>query len=132
MGSEMCIRDRSIDSAIPIIKQLVNEGQIVRGFLGIVPLTITRSFVHQFDLPVNTGVFIFRLPMDGPAMRAGLLQNDIITTINDEAIPNAGVLTKVLAKYAPGTEVTIQALRPGVNNDQPLSAKVTLGKRPDQ
>ena len=122
----------SIDSAIPIITQLVNEGRIVRGFLGIVPVTITRSIARQATLPVNTGIVIARISMDSPAMRAGLLRGDIVVTINDEEIPNAGVLTRVLAKYAPGTEVTIQVLRPGVNNDQPLSAKVTLGKRPDQ
>ena len=122
----------SIDSAIPIITQLVNEGRIVRGFLGIVPVTITRSIARQATLPVNTGIIIARISMDSPAMRAGLLRGDIVVTINDEEIPNAGVLTRVLAKYAPGTEVTIQVLRPGVNNDQPLSAKVTLGKRPDQ
>ena len=122
----------SIDSAIPIITQLVNEGRIVRGFLGIVPVTITRSIARQATLPVNTGIIIAGISMDSPAMRAGLLRGDIVVTINDEEIPNAGVLTRVLAKYAPGTEVTIQVLRPGVNNDQPLSAKVTLGKRPDQ
>lgn len=122
----------SIDSAIPIIKQLVAEGRIVRGFLGIVPVTITRSIARQATLPVNTGIVIARISMDSPAMRAGLLHGDIVVTINDEGIPNTGVLTRVLAKHAPGTEVTIQILRPGVNNDQPLSAKVTLGKRPDQ
>ena len=122
----------SIDSAIPIIKQLVNEGQIVRGFLGIVPVAITQSIARQANLPVNTGIVITRISMDSPAMRGGLLGGDIVVTINDEEIPNAGVLTRVLAKYAPGTEVTIQILRPGVNNDQRLSAKVTLSKRPDQ
>ena len=122
----------SIDSAIPIIKQLVNEGHIVRGFLGIVPVAITRGIARQTNLPVNTGIVIAGISMDSPAMRGGLLRGDIVVTINDEEIPNVGVLTRVLAKYAPGTEVTIQVLRPGVNNGQRLSAKVTLSKRPDQ
>ena len=122
----------SIDGAIPIIKQLIDEGQIVRGFLGIVPVTITRSIARQANLPVNSGIVIAGVSTDSPAMQAGLLRGDIVVTINAEEIPNAGVLTRVLAKYAPGSEITVRIIRPGVNNDQPLETTVILDERPDQ
>ncbi len=121
----------AIDGARPVIDELIESGQVVRGFLGVGSATITRGIAHQFELPVNQGILITHVTTDSPALQAGLRRGDILVAINDVPVPDVGVLHRVLAQYAPGREVTVRFIRPDDTN-QPRETRVALGRRPDQ
>ena len=120
----------AIDGARPIIAELIESGQIERGFLGLVPATITRSVARQFDLPVSQGIVAVQVTAGSPADEGGLRRGDILVAIGEAAVPDAGALSRVLAQYSPGREVAIAYIRPG-GNDQPQETRVRLGRRPD-
>jgi S1-C subfamily serine protease len=121
----------AIDGARPVIAQLVETGQVVRGFLGIGPATITRGLARQLELPVSQGIVVVNVTPGGPADLAGLRVGDILVAINDEPVPDAGTLSRVLAHYGPSDDVAVRYIRPG-GDDQPQETRVRLGRRPDQ
>ena len=121
----------AIDGARLVIDELIESGQVVRGFLGIGPATITRSLARHFDLPVSEGIIVVQITADSPADEAGLRVRDILLAINEEPVPDAGALSRVLAHYGPGDEVVVRFVRPD-GDDQPQESRVRLGQRPDQ
>jgi len=121
----------AVDGARQVINQLIEGGQVVRGFLGVVPATITRSVARQFSLPVSQGIMIVQVTVGSPADDAGIRPSDIVVAINDDAVPDAGALSRILAKYSPGQEVEVRLIRPGGDN-QPQETLVRLGRRPNQ
>ncbi len=121
----------AIDGARPVVAELIESGQVVRGFLGIVPATITRGLARQLELPVSEGIVVAQVTGGSPADEAGLRRSDILLAINEEAVPDAGALGRVLAHYSPGDEIAVRFVRPD-SDDQPQETLVRLGRRPDQ
>ncbi len=123
----------AIDTAKPVLDALIREGQVVRGFMGINTETITHSIARQAGFPVDSGVFVAGVTPGSPADTAGLRRGDILRKINDDPVPDAGTLTRILAKHAPGTTVGVIFIRStGDGGSGELSADVTLGQRPEQ
>ena len=120
----------AIDGAKPIIAELIESGQVERGFLGLAPATITRSVARQFDLPVSQGIVAVQVTAGSPAEEGGLRPGDILVAIGEAVVPDAGALSRILAKYGPGDEVEVRYIRPG-GDDQPQETRIRLGRRPD-
>lgn len=118
----------SIDGAQEIIKELVANGRIERGFLGIASGTITRSIARRFALPVETGVFVLRVTPGSSAEKGGLLPGDIITGLGGDRIDDQGDLTRVLARNKPGAQVEITYIREEETNSR--ISQIVLGRRP--
>jgi serine protease Do len=89
-----------------VADSLVASGRVIRGWLG--------------------GVVILDLNEDGPADRAGLRPQDIITGIDGRQVDNSSVLQNVIARSSPGTEVELGIFRDGGRS----TISVTLGERP--
>jgi len=113
----------SIDTAKPIIQELIDKGRVERGYLGTSLVNITPSIAEQFSLAVDSGVGIGSVQSGSPADRAGLRAGDIIVKAAGEDISNSGDLLRVLAEHRAGETVTIQYYR-----DSSLQeSNVTLG-----
>lgn len=118
----------SISFAIPInsaktaINSYLKNGSIVRPFMGIRYINITREFSALNKLDVNAGALIvagteqgetIAIVPGGPADKAGLMVNDIITQINGEKISENKSVITILSAYNPGDKVEIIYLRKG-------------------
>jgi S1-C subfamily serine protease len=95
----------SIDLAKPIVTELIEDGQVNRGFLGISATQITPDLADTFDLGVDHGVGVQEVEPEGPAERAGLQPGDIIVRIDETEIRNTGELFQALTKYRAGATV---------------------------
>ncbi len=118
-----------INLANSIMSSLLETGTVSRGYLGVQTQALTADEAEGFGLPKDTkGVVITDLnPADGPAAKAGLKREDIITAINDVGVSTRDDLRLVIAQTLPGTKVTVKYIRGG----KPESKEVTLGKLPD-
>ncbi len=113
-----------------IMHSLIDTGTVARGFMGVStdPKMLTPDMAESFGAPRDTkGVLITDLSPDGPAAKAGLKREDIITGINGKSIASREDLRLVVAQNAPGSKVTVNYLRDG----KIRSAEVTLGALPD-
>ena len=113
----------SIDTAKPIVAELVDKGQVERGYLGINLINITPSIAQEFDLPVDSGVGVGSVQRDSPAERAGLVAGDIIVEAAGQEIKNSGDLLGVLTEHRLGETVTVEYYRDGDLEE----VEVTLG-----
>ena len=115
----------SIDLAKPIIEELLTNGRVERGFLGVTPTDITPSLARNLGLPSDRGVGLVSVDPDSPAAEGGLQANDIIIRLAGTEIRNSGDLVEVLRQYREGEEVTVHFYRDGDEEE----TTVTLGGR---
>ncbi len=103
----------SIDTAKPIVSELIDKGQVERGYLGINMVNITPTIAKEYDLAVDSGVGVGFVQGGSPADRAGLIAGDIIVGAAGEEITNSGDLLKVLTDHRVGETITIEYYRDG-------------------
>ncbi len=87
----------NIDSALPLLNQLLSNGFVNRAYLGITGR----------DNPNGPGVLITDIAASGPAEAAGLLAGDVIIAVDDIAIPGMTELQQAIRSKAVGQSVTI-------------------------
>ena len=120
----------SIDSLKPIIDELIMNGRIERGFIGIITATVTRSIARQNDLPVEEGVFLLDVSPGTGAAGAGLQRGDIIVELAGDVVSDSGDLSRILAMHKPGSTVEVRFHREAETDAR--TVQVTLGERPDE
>ena len=113
----------SIDTAEPIVQELISEGRVNRGFLGVTIQEITPSLAQQFDLAVDHGVGIRGVQPGGPADEAGLEQGDIIVRLGSSEIRTSGDLFAALTEHRAGDVVEVEYF----HNGNRETTEVTLG-----
>ncbi len=101
----------SIDTATPIIEELVTQGYVTRPWLGVVLYTVDQIAITQFDLKVNEGVLITQVVADSPAYAAGLQRGDVIVSIGGENVTSIQELTQVLNAATIGEPLEIRYYR---------------------
>jgi S1-C subfamily serine protease len=113
----------AIDSAEPIVQELIDVGRVDRGFLGVSMVEITPSLAESFGLAVDHGIGLQSLEPGGPADAAGLRQGDIIVKLAGDDIKNSGDLFKALTENRAGDRVEVEFFR----GSSQKSAEITLG-----
>jgi serine protease DegQ len=109
-----------------VLDQLIRNGRVVRGYLGIEPEDITPEVAAAFKLPAASGVHVRGVVREGPAQRAGIEPGDILVSINEaRVVDTPGVLGQI-AKLAPGSKARVTVLR----NAKEVGLDVTVGERP--
>lgn len=113
-------------SAKPVLDQIVSQGFVKRGWLGIEPQDMTPDLARAFGLDNATGVIIASVMRDGPAARAGLRVGDIVQSFNGKAIEDTQRMMGRIAATPPGETIELGVYRNGKR--QVLSIKA--GMRP--
>jgi serine protease Do len=116
-----------VDTAIPIMEELEETGEVTRPYLGVeiysldeVPHTEWKS---TLNLPeeVEGGVYIWSVERLSPADQAGLERLDVITQMDGEPIHNMIDLRQILYQEKEiGEEVTITFYRDGEQQETTL------------
>jgi S1-C subfamily serine protease len=106
-----------INTAKQLIPQLEAGKQLQAVWLGIRGGDITSVLAEERNLNVAEGVLIADVVDGGPAARAGLIAEDIITAIDGTSVKTLGALQDALAHHQPGDTVTLAIIRAGSNRD---------------
>ena len=123
----------SIDTALPIIKDIIENPAEKRAWLGVNIADPTDPRVEEDfeDVADDTkGAGLVEVFPDGPADKAGVDAGEIIVAIDDEDISSPEDLTDLLADFDPGDEVTLTLAGPDGERDVTLELEerpVTLG-----
>ncbi|RLC91864.1 MAG: hypothetical protein DRI39_09515 [Chloroflexi bacterium] len=101
----------STDTAIPVIADLIAEGQVRRPYLGVSMLTVTPVVRARYNLAVDSGVLIYAVYRGTPADDAGLQPYDVVTSIGGQEVGSAEEMRLVIHGYQVGDEVEIVYFR---------------------
>jgi S1-C subfamily serine protease len=130
-----------IDTVRKVADQLITDGRVERGFLGVRIVPITPRLSNLFRVPVQHGLLVQLVEPGGPADKAGLragttrvvlagqsyvLGGDVITAVDGKQVRTFEDLSDAVSSKKPGDEVELTISRNG--KTQTLTVK--LGRQP--
>ncbi len=108
--------------AMQIKDQLVKNGKVTRGRIGVVIQSVTQDLAESFGMKTPKGAIVSQVEKDGPAAKAGLQEGDIITAVNGKAIDDSVDMPVIIGSMAPGSIAKLSIIRN--NKDMTLDVKV--------
>ena len=107
-----------------IMNDLINKGNVTRGYLGIQPADLTPALQTEFG--VSSGAWVQEVEEDSPAGKSGIHAADIITSFDGKPVTGELSLREAISSTAPGKAVPVDLLR----NQAPVTLTVTIAPPP--
>jgi serine protease Do len=108
-------------------EQIVKDGHVHRGQIGIVAQTITPALAKGLGLPQDWGVIAADVTPDGPADKAGVKPGDIIVSVAGREMEDARQLENLVYQQPLSAIVDVKAQRDGL----PVSFSMPVIERDD-
>ena len=115
-----------VSLARTVLDQIVRDGEVTRGWLGIEPQSLTRDLAEGLALGRTDGVMIRGLQENGPAQKAGVHLRDVIVEIGGRPTPDVPQLLARIAELPPGSSARVKVWRDG----KLVDVDVTVARRP--
>ena len=121
-----------ISFAIPVnmvrgvMEQIIEHGRVRRGWLGVSSEELPRATAAALGIDPPVALRISSVDPQGPAARAGMRVDDLVTHLNGQPIVNATEALNRVAALSPGSELEIRGFR----GREPLMLVATLEERP--
>lgn len=100
-----------------VMEQLLQNGRVRRGMLGINIQNINEDLADSLNLKDTRGVLVSNVRTGSAADKAGIKRGDVITAINGETVEDSNVLRNKVAGTLPGTEIKIKIWRDGTEQE---------------
>jgi serine protease Do len=109
-----------------VMTQLINDGKVTRGWLGVTIQNFTPELAKEFGLKKAAGALVTDIFDGSPAEQAGLQRGDVILEVNDKKISNVEGLRNLVAQSKVGSKITIKILR----SDKTMVLDVVIAEFP--
>jgi serine protease Do len=106
-----------IDVAMDIVNQLIANGKVSRGRIGVMIQEVTKELAESFGLPKPTGALVASVQKGGPAEKAGIEPRDVILKFDGKTVTSSGDLPRIVGATKPGSKVQVQVWRNGATKD---------------
>ncbi len=122
-----------INAAKGMIKGLIETGKVQRAYLGVAYVTLTPEIADRFNLPATQGAYVYdadgnSIVANSPAAKAGIVNKDVILSVNGTKIDQDNGLSLILAGYMPGDKVTLSVLRDNQKKDINVTLQAYTGQ----
>lgn len=111
-----------VNLAKNIYTQLIEHGNVTRGYLGVTIQDLTAELAKSFGLDDTRGVLVSQVMPDTPAEKAGMKQGDVIVSLNGKPVDASASLRNEVAMTVPGSTIKVGVIRDG--KSKTLSVKV--------
>jgi serine protease Do len=105
-----------------IMDQLIETGEVQRGYIGIYIQDMTHDLARSFDLEEPRGILVAGVGEGSAGEAAGLEQGDILLKLDGEEISSVTTFRSKVALTMPGTVIKLDLLRDG--KAMPLDVKI--------
>jgi len=100
-----------INVAKDLAQEIITRGVLIRPWLGITGLNITREVAYHYGIPVDRGVYVVNVTPDSPADKAGMERGDILLEMGSKRIDTIDELQRTLLERKPGDRIEVTVLR---------------------
>ena len=105
---------------VPVVDQIISTGVVTKGYLGVNPTNLPPELVQMLELRgfAGQGVRVRNAQRDGPAYKAGVRPDDIITHVNDEPVGSLEQLRSVISSMLPSDIARLRIWRDSEDDAQ--------------
>lgn len=114
--------------ASDLLPQLIENGKIVRGWLGIRMKVVDHDMAEKLNLDEPRGAFVEEVGRNSPAEKAGIQRRDVVLEFNEKTIRDISHLMQVVASAGVGKKVEVKVLREG----KEMTLTVKLDERTEE
>ncbi|TPM93787.1 Do family serine endopeptidase [Mesorhizobium sp. B2-1-3A] len=118
--------DIPASTAKQVVDDLMKDGSIKRGWLGVEIQPVTAEIADSLGLKSDKGTLVSNAQDAGPGGKAGIVAGDVITQVNGKNVDSPKELARTIGAYAPGKSVDVTVWRDGKSQ----TIKVDLGTLP--
>jgi len=108
------------------MEQIVREGSVTRGWIGIEAQDLTVELADSFRLKNTQGALIAGIIKGSPAEHAGLKAGDLLLEINELKVIDGTSMLGLISELKPNKEAILKIVR----NQKEISIAVMIGRRP--
>ena len=117
-----------VSIAKQVMEQIIQQGSVIRGWIGVGVQDITKELADSFKLPRASGVLISQVERAGPAEKAGVKLGDVLLAVNGQPVADITGMLNQIAALQPGQQARLKLVR----NQVETELDVTVGRRPKQ
>ena len=116
-----------INMARTVMEQIIKYGKVERGVLGVTIQTLTPELAKGLHINAASGVVVSQVQPGSAAEKAGIKANDLITSVNGQAVSTNSQLGSIIGVLRVGSPVTVNLVRDG----KAMTVTATIGKATD-
>lgn len=109
-----------------VMEQIITQGSVTRGWIGIEAQDITAELAESFRLSQAQGSLIAGVLAGSPASRAGLKAGDILLKINDSKVVDSASMLNIISILPPNKSAILTISRA----QKLINIPVVIGRRP--
>jgi serine protease DegQ len=109
-----------------VMEQIITQGSVTRGWIGIEAQDITAELAESFRLSQAQGSLIAGVLAGGPAARAGLKAGDILLKINESKVVDSASMLNIISILPPNKSAILTISRA----QKLINIPVVIGRRP--
>lgn len=106
-----------INLALQIMEQIMETGEVKRGFLGVSMQDLSPALAEAFGLKGQNGAIINEVLKGSPAEKAGLLAGDIVISTDGKQVKNGADLKNRIGLLPVGEKIRFKILREGKESE---------------
>ncbi len=115
-----------VSLAKQVMEQIIRQGSVTRGWIGIEAQDITPELAESFKLKHDHGSLIAGVIRNSPAERAGLKPGDILLEIDGREVSDSSSMLNLISVLKPDKKATLKIAR----DEKELDIPILIGKRP--
>ncbi len=109
-----------IDLAKNIAAQLIDNGEVSRGYLGVVIQALTSELAQSLELGKEKGILVAQVSADSPAQQAGLKVGDLIVAYQGKKVTEVADFRNRVALTSPGSRAELTVVRDGKHKNMQI------------
>lgn len=115
-----------VSLAKQVMDQIVRQGRVTRGWIGIEAQDISAELAESFKLNQSYGALIAGVLRNSPAERAGLRAGDILLEIEGRQVSDSSTMLNLIAGLQPEQKANVKISR----NGRLMDVVISIGTRP--
>jgi serine protease Do len=117
-----------INVASQVKEQLVKNGKVERGRIGVAIQEVSQQLAESFGLDRPQGALVSSVEKGGPAEKAGLQPGDVILAVDGKKIERSAEVPPLVAAVKPGSKANLEVWR----ERSKRTVAVTVGELPSE